>query len=69
MVIGIIIGILICISIYLGKINLDLTRKLKTQKPKQKKMSKEQKEKIEKINKSFEELMGYDYKTALRSDD
>ena len=70
MIVGIIIGILICGLLYLGKQNLDLTRKLKeTPKTKPKKLTKEQKEKIDKINEAFEELMGYDYVDALRSDD
>lgn len=70
MILGIIIGVLLCGIGYLGKQNLDLTRKLKEKpKPVKKKVSKEQKEKIEQINEAFEELMGYDYKIALRSDD
>lgn len=69
MITGIVIGVLVCISIYLGKQNLDLVKQLKeTPKTKPKKISKEEKEKIERINKSFEELMSYDHKTALRSD-
>ena len=67
MITGIIIGVLICIVAYLGKQNLDLVNQLKKT-PKPKKISKEEKEKIDKINKSFEELMSYDHKIALRSD-
>lgn len=70
MIVGIIIGVLLCGMAYLGKMNFDLTRKLKEKpKPVKKKLTKEQKEKIEKFNKSFEELMEYGYEIALRSDD
>lgn len=67
MLIGIIVGILICAVGYLFKMNRDLMRKLQ-EKPKPKKLTKEEKDKIKQINDSFEELMGYDYKIALRSD-
>lgn len=69
MIVGIIIGVLICGLLYLGKQNLDLTRKLKEKPKPVKKLTKEQKDKIDKINKAFEELMGYEYIDALRSDD
>lgn len=68
MIEGIIIGVLLCTAILLSKQNLDLTRKLKEKPKTPKKISKEEKEKIDKINKSFEELMNYDHKVALRSD-
>lgn len=69
MIEGIIIGILICTTAYLIKMNVELTHKLKnTPKKEKKELTKAQKDKIEKINESFEQLMSYDYKIALRSD-
>lgn len=38
------------------------------EKPKQEELSPEQKEKMEKAKKHFENLMGYDYETALKKE-